>query len=1431
MGEQISWLLDSGARRCVLPVTHPGCAAVDWDPPEVEFSAAGGHALPCVGQKKILFEVAPGIWRTEMVYCLDNPLVQPILGSPVLHAEHLSVDPFNSVCTLGPDRFSVYMENREHPIELGAVPYWTPAPEDGDINQLLPLRVSESVCEDVTNSLASAGAVFGAERQLKPAAALAAVAIPATVQPNFRWSTPARKKALEVQRPKNGPAMITIPPGTAPAAAKRLRSLLTRYRNVFANDASEVGRTGVIEYDIILKSDKVQPVTSGKSRPVPPKLQAEVTKEIAKMLKEGVIQESTSPWCSPILCVRKPDGRIRFCIDFREVNDVTQADGGELPHMAAQLHVLRGSKLFATLDASSGYWQVPLTDGAKPVTGFSFQGTHYEFTVLPFGVKNGPSIFARLMNKLLRHLVDRGEPIGIYFDDITVGGETEEHHFQLLEEVLAILETNCITLSTSKASFLQHEAKILGFVVDKDGIMPDEAKVAAIRNCPQPRCASDLRSFLGKINFIGSFIPELQLVLSPLNKLAHLPKGKFAMTPESLAAFQAARELVADKLKNAHPDFSKPFRLTTDASDYGIGGFLSQIQDGKERVVACFSEAFTGAELNWNTRDKELYALVSGTRKFRYFLLGGTFTWVTDHKPLLGPEHQLTAKVHRWRDELSAYDFSTVHLCGAKNATADALSRHIAVMSITELTRSTSRVALHSLSHRHVPVEVLEPDDSTTSKILVPQAAVRETLARYHDSEGHYSAQTVLEKLRTAKLYWPTMVPDVNRYTRSCEACQLVRHGRGDPAPDELTQTPTAPWAAISIDLCSFDEPEGTLYMVLVCDMFTRYVEARVIPSKEAVAVMAALEEMWFMRYPKLPSTVLTDKGTEFNWMEPFRAQFGFEWSRISAGNPQANGMVERANGTFIDGIRKQRLVDPGCTFSQATLRTQMHYNNRVHSSTGFTPLFLQLGLSPDRLPGAETERRAITRVNLKSKLHRFASERSAALADAWRGAYERQQDKKERRIAAGHARHPEFQLFPVGQWVMVKNLVTRKSQAKWLPAPYEVTAVLSGNTYQLKNTQQPLQRRLIRHHRFLRIWVQRDPDLVGSEPSRLPEPPRRKPGRPPKTVAAPNASGGGGYGGGGGGGGGAGSAGSPGGGIGSTSMPSPQTTTAALAPSVADPPEAGGVSWMDMSRAELSQSAIPILDRSQSLIEEEREDNEILEEAVEEKAATEHPEEAVDEFVSADEFVADVRGLTKEMERLSAAIAESSSEEEDRHARSRTRIFPRVEPEAEATEPRAETANAVKEDTSSQRDPENDERVMEKRTREQRREDHGQVGETILSDAPDVKVPRGQEPESSLSSDEESPDRATEKRTREQRRVDHGQLEETVWSEAPDVKVPRHQDGSDSEQEGPTAMSDESSVADEQTWQPPPRRHSMTTRSMARYALRAVQGLGREEC
>jgi transposase InsO family protein len=304
--------------------------------------------------------------------------------------------------------------------------------------------------------------------------------------------------------------------------------------------------------------------------------------------------------------------------------------------------------------------------------------------------------------------------------------------------------------------------------------------------------------------------------------------------------------------------------------------------------------------------------------------------------------------------------------------------------------------------------------------VLVPQAAIVETLQKYHDAQGHYCANTVIGKIRANNLYWPTMAVDVARYLRSCEICQPTRHGRGDPAPDELTPTPEAPWSVISIDLCSFDEPEGTYQAILVCDMFTRYVELRITQSKEAEVVMDALEDMWFMRYLKRPRKVLTDKGTEFNFLEPFRAQFNFEWSRISPGNAQANGMVERANGTFIDGIRRQRLQDPGCTFKQAALRTQLHYNNRVHSSTGFTPMYLQLGLTPDELPPADFKQRPMTRVNLRSKLNQLARERSSALAKAWDDAFVIQQSQKERRQELNQAKHANFEPFPLGTLVKI---------------------------------------------------------------------------------------------------------------------------------------------------------------------------------------------------------------------------------------------------------------------------------------------------------------------------------------------------------------------------------------------------------------------------
>ena len=177
-------------------------------------------------------------------------------------------------------------------------------------------------------------------------------------------------------------------------------------------------------------------------------------------------------------------------------------------------------------------------------------------------------------------------------------------------------------------------------------------------------------------------------------------------------------------------------------------------------------------------------------------------------------------------------------------------------------------------------------------------------MRKFHDEEGHFCANTVLGKLRAAKLYWPTMALDVARYVRSCAVSQATRRGHGEVAPDELTSTAERPWQVLSMDLCQFDEVDGPRYLVVMIDMYSRYVELAVTRDKMGTSVMSAVEDSWLMRYGVRPEKVLTDKGTEFNWLAVLEP-YGIEWSRISTGNPQAHGMVEKVNDTFINGIRK----------------------------------------------------------------------------------------------------------------------------------------------------------------------------------------------------------------------------------------------------------------------------------------------------------------------------------------------------------------------------------------------------------------------------------------------------------------------------------------------------------------------------------------------
>ena len=356
---------------------------------------------------------------------------------------------------------------------------------------------------------------------------------------------------------------------------------MNEYRDVFANNENEVGLTNRTQFKINTKS-KV-PVAV-KLRRTPFALRAEVDKQIKDMEQRGVIEKSTSPYSFPILLVPKPDGSYRFCTDFRALNDATVTEVFPLPSVRECLDSLQGSCLFTTLDLYSGYWQIPVEKGSRHKTAFSTESGHWHFRVMPFGVKNAPAVFARLMTDIMRGLLWNG--VAVYLDDIIIGGRNFREHYNLLKDVLQRLREAGLTIKSSKVTLCRKKLLFLGHQVSDKGIEPDPAKVEVIRQWSCPTNTKELRAFLGLCNYYGDFIPNLQERARVLNSLTG--KSKFVWTLEREAAFNDLKfVLSSSNVILQFPDMRKPFELSTDVSDSSVGCVLSQ-RDELGRELSSF---------------------------------------------------------------------------------------------------------------------------------------------------------------------------------------------------------------------------------------------------------------------------------------------------------------------------------------------------------------------------------------------------------------------------------------------------------------------------------------------------------------------------------------------------------------------------------------------------------------------------------------------------------------------------------------------------------------------------------------------------------------------------------------------------------------------------------------------------------------------------
>ena len=451
----------------------------------------------------------------------------------------------------------------------------------------------------------------------------------------------------------------------------QVEQLLHRNSSVFATSGQPLGRTELVQHDIVTLND--QPIKQ-RVRRTPFHLQKEAKAEVEKMLDSGVIEPSCSPWASPVVLVRKKDGTLRYCIDYRKLNAVTQKDSYPLPRIDESLDALGRAQYFSTLDLASGYWQIGLSEDAKQKSAFCTASGLFQFNVMPFGLTNAPATFQRLMERVLAGL--HWSIALVYIDDIIIFSQTFEDHLKDLEEVLYRLKTAGLKLKPKKCCLFRKQVQYLGHIVSSQGVATDESKISAVRDWATPTNVSELRSFLGICSYYRKFVPDFATVSKPLTKLTE--KGVlFNFDKDAEQAFRELKRRLITAPILAFPERDATFILDTDASDVGLGAVLSQEIDGMERVVAYGSRLLTKPERKYCVTRKELLAVVHAVNSYRHYLYGRHFILRTDHSSLRwlrsfkDPEGQLA----RWLEVLDTFDFEIQHRPGRLHLNADALSR------------------------------------------------------------------------------------------------------------------------------------------------------------------------------------------------------------------------------------------------------------------------------------------------------------------------------------------------------------------------------------------------------------------------------------------------------------------------------------------------------------------------------------------------------------------------------------------------------------------------------------------------------------------------------------------------------------------------------------------------------------------------------------